>query len=133
LESPPKKKRRIAALMLEQHMIPENPYQSPMPMHTVVTSIPGIRSRSRVAFLSQACCTVASVLIGMSESYHWLSWARVLIPLNLLLLPAAIAFPVAVLMFSVKDHASPWRTIFGVVLSVVLSIASFFAILPLIC
>jgi hypothetical protein len=75
----------------------------------------------------------------MSDSYPWLSWARVLIPLlnwmllPAALLPAAIAFPVVVWVLSVKDRMSPERTAGGVLLSVVLSIASFFAIIPLIC
>lgn len=54
-------------------------------------------------------------------------------PLVLLLPPAAIAFPVVVLTLSIRDRTSPWRTLLGVVLSVVLSVASLFAIMPLIC
>jgi hypothetical protein len=101
---------------------------------SVASSRPSLRSRARFAWLSHACWTVACVLIGMSESYHWLGWAKVLIPaLNLLLVPAAIAFPVVVCVLSRRDGTSSERTTVAVLLSVVLSIASFFAIIPLIC
>ena len=70
----------------------------------------------------------------MSESYPDLSWAKVLIPpLNWLLLPTAIAFPVAVYISSGRDQVRPPRRTFGVMLSVVLSMASFLAVIPLCC
>lgn len=121
-------------MLLAQNMSLEQQDQSPKTVSPFVTSLPRLWSCSRVAFLGQVCWTVACVVIGMSESYHWLSWAKVLIPaLNLLLVPAAIAFPVVVCVLSVRNGISSERTTFAVMLSVLLSVASFIAIIPLIC
>lgn len=110
---------------------PEPPPNSPVP---VVSSRLSLRSRARLAFLSQVCWTIVCIVLGMSESYPWLSWARLLAPLlNWALVPAAIGFPLLVFRLSVRGGFSDARTLFAFVLSVVLSLATFFAIIPLIC
>jgi len=113
-------------------MVFEKPCRSPDSLASVASSRPNLRSRARLAFLSQACWTIACVVLGMSESYPWLSWARILAPLlNWSLVPAAIVFPLLVFRLSVRDGISPARTLFAFLLSMVLSLATFWAIIPL--
>ena len=115
-------------------MIPENLSMSPICVAMVGPSRPSLRSPPRLAFLSQVGWTIACVVVGMSESYTSLSWARRLVPLlNCLLLPAAIVFPLLVFRLSVRGGISPARTAFAFVLSIMLSLATIFAIIPLIC
>lgn len=110
-----------------------NPYQSPNASACTSVPQPTRRRRARIALIAQICWTGMFIVIGMSESYASLHWAQPLIPLvDWFLFPAAIAFPAAILILSRKEDMPPWQRVFGLLLSVVLSVVSFFAIIPLV-
>jgi hypothetical protein len=78
------------------------------------------------AFLAMMC-----IAAGMSESYSWLAWATLLIGLVLPLLLGNIAMPFVILWLARKERRNPGRIAAAVTLSVVLTVASFFAVFPL--
>ena len=88
---------------------------------------------SRSAFYVHATVVVLSLVIGMSESYYLLSWARLLIPLVMPLMFVNLVLPFVVLTLAIKERRSPGRIAAAVALSAVLAIGWFLATYPLIC
>jgi hypothetical protein len=86
---------------------------------------------SRNVFYVHAVVVVMCLIVGMSESYSWLAWAQVLIPLVTPLLLGNIAIPFVILVLAVRERRTPGKIAAAVTLSAILTIASFYAILPL--
>jgi hypothetical protein len=86
---------------------------------------------SRSVFYIHVLVLIASIVVGTSESYSWLKSARYLIfaPFPLLLL-SAIA-PFVILKLAIMEGRSVRRRTLAFVLSVLMAIATFFAISPL--
>jgi len=87
---------------------------------------------SRQAFYLHVFVLLVAILMGMSERYPSLAWAQLLAILVIPSIPANIALPVVILVLATKERRSPGRIAAAVALSVVLSIAWFFALLPLV-
>jgi hypothetical protein len=89
--------------------------------------------RSSRTFLQiQMVSVVFCIIIGMSETYAALAWAKDLIPLILPLLIVNLAAPWTILFYAVWEKRPP-AVIFGATtLSVVLTLGAFFAMMPLI-
>ncbi len=87
---------------------------------------------SRCVFYGHVLLVGVSIVLGMSESYPWLAWAEDVAPAVALLLPVNFAFPFVILVLAKREHRTPERTLAAVMLSVALTIAWFFAILPLV-
>ena len=86
---------------------------------------------SRNLFYIHALVAAICLTIGMSESYSSLAWAKVLIPLVLSLLLGSIAIPLVILRLAIKERRTPGKIAAAVTLSAMLSIVSFFVVLPL--
>jgi len=86
---------------------------------------------SRKIFYVHATIVVLCLAAGMSESYFWLAWAKVLGPLVMAAMPINPVLPFVILVLAIKEHRSQGRIAAAVALSAVLSVAWFFAILPL--
>lgn len=83
---------------------------------------------SRKLFYVQAILASFCIIVGMSESYVWLAWAKRLIPFAPLLLPANMACLITCIL--AKQGAVSLRS--NIAISGALVSASFYALSPLI-
>jgi hypothetical protein len=86
---------------------------------------------SRKVFYVHVFIVAMGTVMGLSESYHWLAWAQCLAVLMIPMMLGNIAIPFVLLVQARKEKRSASQTVAIVVLSTVLSIAWYFAILPL--
>ena len=86
---------------------------------------------SRSAFYVHATVVVLCLVVGMSESYSWLAWAKVFIPLVTPMMAVNLVLPFVILVLAIREHRSQEGIAAVVALSAALSVAWFFAILPL--
>jgi hypothetical protein len=86
---------------------------------------------SRSVFYVQAFTVALCIVAGMSESFSWLRWAKPLIPLAALLFYGNLVIPLVILAKSKSESRTRFSVAAAVTLSLILSIASFYAILPL--
>jgi hypothetical protein len=87
---------------------------------------------ARKAFYIHAFVLAMLITVGMSERTPWLNWAEPLIILVLPLMLATIVMPVIIGGLATKERQSEVRVWSAVILSLGMTIASFFAILPLV-
>lgn len=91
-----------------------------------------ISKRLRVLFFLHAFVLVVCLVAGMSEVYPYLAWGQFLMPVAALLSPANIALPIVIFVRGRAEEVPTAALVFAVFLSVLMTIASFFAMLPLV-
>ena len=87
---------------------------------------------SRHVFYGHVLLLGVSIILGMSESYPWLAWAKAFGPIVSLLMLPNLAFPFVILVLAKKERKNPEKMLAAVMLSVGLTIGYFFALLPLV-
>ena len=92
----------------------------------------GAGMKARVLFYVQAIILVVLIMTGMSERYPWLTWAQALIPLAAPMGLANMVLPVVIFDLARSEQISPVRLILAILLSVAMTVGSFFALLPLV-
>lgn len=118
----------------------ENPYKSPEDCsdEPATPEQPYRRAgkKSRIVFFAQVFGLVLCIITGMSESYSWLTWVQWLIPVFvpavLVMVMVSPAFPLAILWVGLSEKVESEALTFAVLLSVAMTVASYFAILPLV-
>jgi hypothetical protein len=86
---------------------------------------------SRKVFYAQAIVAAMCLVAGMSESYTSLAWAKVLIPLMNFLPLVNVVIPFVIVRLATREQRPSWQIAGAFTLSAALTIASFFAIMPL--
>ena len=88
--------------------------------------------RSRILFYVQAFSLLICIVAGMSEHYGYLRWVEFLMPATVILVLGSPAFPLVIFYVGRNERISAAALGLAVVLSVMMTVASYFAILPLV-
>jgi hypothetical protein len=115
----------------------ENPYASPKTNCSDQAVQPAavrcrVGKKSRVLFFVHASILALCVIAGMSETYPRLAWGQWLIPVVPLLGFSSTVLPLLIFVVGRKEGISPVPLGFAVLLSMTMTVAMVFALLPLV-